>query len=172
MISSHFLTFNKFHNFINKYSKISSLELKNIKNDQQNISQNNLINNFEDYLEFCAIDGIGEKIAHGILEYFADQRNKKIFEDVVKYLEILDEIKIENNSILANKSIIFTGTLENMTRSEAKKKAEDLGMKVVGSISKKTDFVIVGKDSGSKLKKAQDLSLKILNEEEWFQLIS
>ena len=54
----------------------------------------------------------------------------------------------------------------------AKKKAEDLGMKVVGSISKKTDFVIVGKDSGSKLKKAQDLSLKILNEEEWFQLIS
>ena len=95
-----------------------------------------------------------------------------MFEDVVKYLEILDEIKIENNSILANKSIIFTGTLENMTRSEAKKKAEDLGMKVVGSISKKTDFVIVGKDSGSKLKKAQDLGLKILNEEEWFQLIS
>ena len=172
MISSHFITFIKFHNFINKYSKFSSLELKKIKNDQQNISQNNLINNFEDYLEFCAIDGIGEKIAHGILEYFADQRNKNMFEDVVKYLEILDEIKIENNSILANKSIIFTGTLENMTRSEAKKKAEDLGMKVVGSISKKTDFVIVGKDSGSKLKKAQDLGLKILNEEEWFQLIS
>jgi DNA ligase (NAD+) len=59
-----------------------------------------------------------------------------------------------------------------MTRAEAKKKAEDLGMKVVGSVSSKTDFVVAGAEAGSKLKKAAELSLKILNEEEWLQLIS
>jgi DNA ligase (NAD+) len=59
-----------------------------------------------------------------------------------------------------------------MTRAESKKKAEDLGMKVVGSVSAKTDFVVAGEEAGSKLKKAKELALKILNEEEWLELIS
>jgi DNA ligase (NAD+) len=163
-ISSHFLSFQNFNNFINKYVNLSSEELKKISN--------NPAHNYDDYYEFCAIDGIGDKIALGIFEHFSNHQNKKMFDDVIKYLEIQDEVININNSILANKTIIFTGTLQNMTRSEAKKRAEDLGMKVVGTISKKTDFVIVGQDSGSKLKKAQELNLKILNEEEWFQLIS
>ena len=88
------------------------------------------------------------------------------------------ELKIENaviknsHSALSGKSIIFTGTLEKMTRMEAKKTAEDLGMKVVGSVSSKTDFIVAGSDAGSKLKKALELKIKILNEKEWLELIN
>ena len=92
--------------------------------------------------------------------------------DLEKELKILDAFTKNSDSPLSGKSVIFTGTLEKMTRAEAKKKAEDLGMKVVGSISAKTDFVVAGSEAGSKLKKARELSLKILNEEEWLELIS
>ncbi|MFT6220213.1 MAG: DNA ligase (NAD+) [Rickettsiales bacterium] len=68
---------------------------------------------------------------------------------------------------MAGKSIVFTGTLELMSRAEAKEKAENLGMKVSGSISAKTDFLVAGDKSGSKLKKALELEVKVLNEEEW-----
>lgn len=123
-----------------------------------------------DYQDFVAIDGIGEKMARAILDYFADPRNLKMMIDLESELQIQDAKQTNLDSKLAGKSIIFTGTLEKMTRAEAKKRAEDLGMKVVGSVSSKTDFVVVGADAGSKLKKATDLGLKILNEAEWFLL--
>jgi len=163
-LAQHFISITKFKNFVDKYAKFSHEDLKNL------INQSN--DNCDDYREFCAIDGIGEKIANALIEYFQDSLNYKMFNDVLNHLEIQDEIATSSNSILANKTIIFTGSLEKMTRSEAKKKAEDLGMKVVGAISKKTDFVVCGTDAGSKLKKAQEIGLKILNEEEWLNLIS
>ena len=128
--------------------------------------------NVIDYQDFVAIDGIGEKMARAILDYFADPRNLKMMTDLENELQIQDAKPVNLDSKLAGKSIIFTGTLEKMTRAEAKKRAEDLGMKVVGSVSSKTDFVVVGADAGSKLKKATELSLKILNEDEWLSLIS
>ena len=73
---------------------------------------------------------------------------------------------------MANKTVVFTGTLEKMSRMEAKKVAEGFGMKVVGSISSKTDFLVAGEEAGSKLKKAQELNIKILNEDDWLQMIS
>ncbi len=123
-----------------------------------------------EYQEFVAIDGIGEKMAQAILDYFCDERNLKMVLDLEKELQIQDAKPVVTDSELAGKSIIFTGTLEKMTRAEAKKKAEDLGMKVVGSVSAKTDFVVVGAEAGSKLKKATELNLKILNEGEWLDL--
>lgn len=126
----------------------------------------------EEYHDFVAIDGIGEKMAQAILDYFRDSRNSKMVFDLEGQLQILDAIQRNSDSKLAGKSIIFTGTLEKMTRAEAKKKAEDLGMKVVGSVSSKTDFVVVGAEAGSKLKKATELGLKVLNEDEWISLIS
>jgi len=163
-LAQHFISFSKFKNFVDKYANLSREKLANIQNQNQD--------NCDDYREFCAIDGIGEKIVYALMDYFADSLNYKMFDDVVHCLDIQDEIVLSSNSILANKTVIFTGSLEKMTRSEAKKKAEDLGMKVVGAISKKTDFVISGTEAGSKLKKAQELGLKILNEEEWLNLIS
>ena len=127
--------------------------------------------NSQDYQDFVAIDGIGDKMAQAIVDYFCDKTNLQMIEDLELELQIQDVILKNSDSKLAGKSIIFTGSLSKMTRFEAKKKAEELGMKVVGSVSSKTDFVVVGEDAGSKLKKAQELQIKILSEEEWLELI-
>ncbi len=164
ILASHFISYPKFKNFVEKYSKFTSENLRNLEHQ--------INDNCDDYREFCAIDGIGVKIAQAVIDYFADQRTFKMVEDVVKLLEIKDESSIVINSPLVNKTVIFTGTLDKMTRSEAKKMSEDRGLKVVGAISKKTDFVIAGIDAGSKLKKAKELGLKILDEDEWLKLIS
>ena len=125
-----------------------------------------------DYSELVSIDGLGEKMVEAILDYFRDERNLKMLLDLEKQLQVEDAKQINSSSKLAGKSVIFTGTLEKMTRAEAKKKAEDLGMKVVGSVSSKTDFVVAGAEAGSKLKKAAELNLKVLNEDEWLELLT
>ena len=79
--------------------------------------------------------------------------------------------KLLMSTKLEGKSIIFTGTLKTMTRQEAKARAEELRAKVVGSISAKTDMIVVGEDSGSKLKKAEDLGVKILTEDDWLEIL-
>ena len=92
--------------------------------------------------------------------------------------ELLTFVNVENyknNQIskkLEGKTIVFTGTLQNMTRQEAKARAEELGAKVLSAISPKTDFLVAGEDGGSKLKKAEEFGIKILNEEEWNNLIN
>ncbi len=155
MIAKHFISYK---NFKDKMLKIASLSNEEKLQDQ-------------DYQDFVALDGIGEKMAESIIDYFKDAKNLKLIDDVEPELQIADAVVALTNSPLAGKSIVFTGTLAAMTRAESKKKAEDFGMKVVGSVSSKTDYVVAGEDSGSKLKKAQELNVKILNEEEWLQLI-
>lgn len=156
LLAQHFISY---QNFREKMLILAT-------NNQQQLATNH------DYQDFVGLDGIGEKMAQAILDYFRDSRNLKMILDLDSELVISDAVAKNSNSELSGKSVIFTGTLEKMTRAEAKKKAEDLGMKVVGSVSSKTDFVVVGSEAGSKLKKAKELSLKILNEEEWLQLIS
>lgn len=151
--------FGSYENFREKMLEMAKLSQEELQNNQS-------------YQDFVALDGIGEKMAQAVLDYFCDERNLQMVLDVESELQIEDAVQKNSDSKFAGKSIIFTGTLEKMTRAEAKKKAEDLGMKVVGSISSKTDFVVVGSEAGSKLKKAQELQLRILNEEEWLQLIS
>ncbi len=126
----------------------------------------------EEYETFISIDGIGEKIGNSILDYFTDPRNIRRIEELKNVLNVQDYIQKIKSNRLEGKSIIFTGTLENMTRQEAKARAEEMGAKVVGSISARTDFIVSGADSGSKLKKAQELGVKILNEDDWLKLIS
>ncbi len=155
MIALHFSTYKNFKESLMKISKLSNEEIL------QDV----------DFQDFVAIDGIGEKMAKAVVEYFKDARNLKMLEDVENELQIEDAKKPTlNSSQFAGKSIVFTGTLEKMSRQEAKKKAEDLGMKVVGSVSAKTDFVVAGSEAGSKLKKAQELNVKILSEEEWLEM--
>ncbi len=117
------------------------------------------------------IDGVGDKTIFMIGEFFGDQINCAIVEDLSKIVKIADYLSQEKVTPVTGKTIIFTGSLNKMTRSEAKAKAENLGMKVLSSISKNTDYVVVGEDAGSKLSKAQELGLNILSEDEWLKLI-
>ncbi len=118
------------------------------------------------------IDGVGDKTIFMIKEFFLDDLNCSIIEKLCQIVNINPYEETTANYEFAGKTIIFTGSLEKMSRNEAKSKAESLGLKVLSSISKNTDFVVVGEEAGSKLKKAQDLGLKILNEEDWFKLIA
>ena len=86
-------------------------------------------------------------------------------------MTIIDFTLPVSTSPIAGKTVVFTGTLETLSRNEAKARAESLGANVAGSVSKKTDYVIVGADAGSKEKKARELGLNILNEKEWLELI-
>ena len=93
-------------------------------------------------------------------------------EGLQQELEIIDaKINQQQDSHLAGKTIVFTGALTNMSRAEAKARAENLGMKVQGSISSKTDFLVAGADAGSKLKKAKELEITVLDEEEWAKIL-
>ena len=155
LLAQHFKSFRNFLDVMLRLSKHEEIILRQTQSD---------------YSELVSIDGLGEKMVEAILDYFRDERNLKMLLDLEKQLQVEDAKQINSNSKLAGKSVIFTGTLEKMTRAEAKKKAEDLGMKVVGSISSKTDFVVAGSEAGSKLKKAAELNLKVLNEDEWLEL--
>lgn len=134
------------------------------------LEQSELLQN-ADFIDLVAIDGIGEKMAKAIIDYFRDTKNVKMVCDLEQYLTIQDASVQNNSSVFAGKTIVFTGTLQNMTRAESKKRAEDLAMKVVGSVSSKTDFVVAGADSGSKLKKAQELGITILSENQWLEML-
>lgn len=117
------------------------------------------------------IDGIGNKTVFMIEEFFKDQGNCKITEQLNAIISIEGYAEEEMQTEFTGKTIIFTGSLTKMTRSEAKAKAENMGMKVLSAISKNTDYVIVGSDAGSKLTKAKELGLKILSEDDWLNVI-
>lgn len=118
------------------------------------------------------IEDVGPSVADDLLGFFAEKHNLKILDDLQKELTIQPyERPKAVNSPVAGKTVVFTGTLVTLTRAEAKARAETLGAKVAGSVSKKTDYVVAGEDAGSKLKAAQDLGVKILTEEEWKKLV-
>ncbi|MGB0630298.1 MAG: NAD-dependent DNA ligase LigA [Alphaproteobacteria bacterium] len=128
----------------------------------------------EAYAELCSIDTIGMAVADELAGFFdADNaENRRMLDDLGAELNIEDVAPPETaDSAVSGKTVVFTGTLETMTRSEAKVKAESLGAKVSGSVSKKTDYVIVGADAGSKAKKAAELGVTVLSEEDWQGMI-
>ena len=125
----------------------------------------------EAYAELCNIDGIGLGVADDLAGFFAEPHNLRIIKDLEARLEVADFVApAAGSSPLAGKTIVFTGALEAMSRAEAKARAESLGAKVAGSVSKKTDYVVVGADAGSKAKKAAELGLATLTEAEWLEL--
>lgn len=123
--------------------------------------------------EIESVHEIGPSISRSVLRFFTDKHNREIIERLKKHGLVFSagEKKLESDKLL-NKSFVLTGTLLGMSRDEAKAKIESLGGSVVSSVSKKTDFVVVGDKPGSKFDKAQQLGIKILNEEEFLNLIS
>lgn len=125
-----------------------------------------------EYEKFNLIDGIGEKTANSILDYFENDKNVKMIKELLIFVNVEDYKNNQISKKLEGKTIVFTGTLQNMTRQEAKARAEELGAKVLSAISPKTDLLIAGEDGGSKLKKAEEFGIKILNEKEWNDLLN
>lgn len=121
--------------------------------------------------DMLAIDGIGEAAVEALDQYFSEAHNTDLLDRLVAELDVQDAEAVASDTPVAGKTVVFTGTLERMTRDEAKAKAQSLGAKVSGSVSKKTDYLVAGPGAGSKAKKAADLGVETLTEDEWFELI-
>ena len=121
--------------------------------------------------EMDALDQIGDTVIESLREYFAEAHNRRRIERLAAQVRIRDAEKPRADSAVAGKTVVFTGTLEKMTRDEAKASAERLGAKVSGSVSKKTDYVVAGPGAGSKLGRGKKLGVKVLTEDEWAKLI-
>jgi len=120
--------------------------------------------------EVGSIQGIGPAIAQELVDFFDEPHNLAVLDDLARYVEPTPVAVAAADSPFAGKVLVFTGTLETMTRPEAEARAETLGAKVTKSVSKKTDFVVVGADAGSKAAKATELGVRILTEAEWRSL--
>jgi DNA ligase (NAD+) len=118
-----------------------------------------------------AMDQIGSAVIEAAASYFAEDHNRRVVAALVEQLTILDAERPKTDTAVAGKTIVFTGSLEQMTRDEAKAQAESLGAKVASSVSKKTDIVVAGPGAGSKLKTAAELGVQVLTEEEWLALV-
>lgn len=150
LLARHFLTWSKFVHIIS-------------------LAQNS---DSQEYFDLGAIDGIGTTVVSSLLSAFKTGKGRDRIEKLADQLNILDEILPDSNdNFLSGKTLVFTGTLEQMSRSEAKSLAENLGAKVSGSVSAKTDLVIAGPGAGSKIKKAEELGVATLDETEWLSLI-
>ena len=125
----------------------------------------------EAYAELDNIEGIGPTVAEAIADFFAEPHNVEVVDELLREVRPEPLEAIDHASPISGKTVVFTGTLEKMTRPEAKARAERLGAKVAGSVSKKTDYVVAGPGAGSKLKDAERLGLKVLSEDEWLALI-
>lgn len=118
-----------------------------------------------------SIDGIGAAMARDIVEFFKEEHNLEIIDKLLSVVDVenFDDV-IASDSVLTGKTVVFTGTLTSLTRSEAKSKALSLGAKVAGSVSSNTDYVVAGESAGSKLTKAQELGVKIISEEDFLKM--
>ncbi|MFZ2466987.1 MAG: NAD-dependent DNA ligase LigA [Parvibaculum sedimenti] len=125
----------------------------------------------EAWRELMAIDGVGEVLGEAVVDFFAEKHNR----DALKALQKAGVTAVplpaqETSSPIAGKTVVFTGSLERMTRSEAKARAEQMGAKVAGSVSAKTDLVVAGPGAGSKLAKAAELGIEVITEDEWMEM--
>lgn len=121
---------------------------------------------------FPSVDGIGGTVIEALVGFFGNQRNDDVIEALLRQVRpkpyVLD---ISADSLVAGKTVVFTGSLEKMSRSEAKAMAERLGAKVAGSVSAKTDLLVAGPGAGSKLKQATELGIEVITEDQWFERI-
>jgi DNA ligase (NAD+) len=125
----------------------------------------------ETRLEMDSLDQIGDTVIESLAAYFGEAHNRGIVERLTAQVRILDAEQPAASSPVAGKTVVFTGSLEKMTRDEAKAMAERLGAKAAGSVSKKTDYLVAGPGAGSKLTKAAAAGVTVLTEDEWFALI-
>ena len=121
--------------------------------------------------DFANVYGVGDIVAKSLAEWFLNVSNKKVLEELLKYVEVENPKKEKNSNIFSGKTFVLTGTMEKLSRIEAEEKIRLLGGDVSGSVSKKTAYVVAGENAGSKLEKAKELGVKVLGEEEFLKMI-
>lgn len=127
--------------------------------------------NAQEHQELLSLEGIGPSVSKDLISFFAQTHNLEILDWLLQHLTIPPyEVQVRQDTPFAGKSIVFTGSLQNQSRAEAKARAEQLGARVQGSVSAKTDFVVVGADAGSKARQAEALGVRMLSEEEWLEM--
>lgn len=124
------------------------------------------------YAEMLSIEGVGALVAQSVIDFFAEPHNREAVDRLLKEVEPEEMARpAAGASAIAGKTVVFTGSLERFTREEAKSRALALGAKVAGSVSAKTDYVVAGPGAGTKLKKAEELGVQVLSEDDWLSLI-
>jgi len=127
--------------------------------------------NSEEYLELVNIDGVGNSVTTDLIAFMNEKHNLEVIDDLTRLINIKDFVQPISNSPIYGKIIVFTGSLNQMTRLEAKARAESLGAKVASSVSLKTDIVVAGPGSGSKAEKARELGINIVDEISWIKIL-
>jgi DNA ligase (NAD+) len=122
--------------------------------------------------ELSAIEGIGPVVAQALVDFFHEEHNREAWADLLSEVHPLAYVSNVRESALTGKTIVFTGSLETLSRDEAKAQAEALGAKTAGSVSAKTDLVVAGPGAGSKLKKAADLDIEVIDEAAWAAIVA
>jgi DNA ligase (NAD+) len=124
------------------------------------------------HAELAAIDGIGETVTDALVQFFGEPHNREMLAALLSHVtpQALAPARTDGSPV-AGQTVVFTGALVRMTRDEAKSMAEQLGAKVAGSVSKKTDLVVAGPGAGSKLKDAEKHGVRVIDEDAWFTLV-
>ena len=121
--------------------------------------------------ELTSIDGVGPVVVEALGDFFHEQHNREVWDDLLSEVSPPPYIVETKDSAVAGKTVVFTGKLETMSRDEAKAQAEALGAKAAGSVSAKTDLVVAGPGAGSKLKKAAELGIEVIDEAQWAEIV-
>jgi len=121
--------------------------------------------------ELTSIDGIGPAVVEALGDFFHEPHNVAVWEDLLSEVSPPPYVVETKDSAVAGKTVVFTGALETMSRDEAKAQAERLGARAAGSVSAKTDLVVAGPGAGSKLKKAAELGIEVIDEAAWAEIV-
>ncbi|MDB5708716.1 MAG: ligase, NAD-dependent [Sphingomonas bacterium] len=122
--------------------------------------------------ELEAVDGIGPVVAEALIDFFAEEHNRVAWDDLLSQVRPVPFVSEQRESAVSGQTLVFTGSMETLSRDEAKAQAEMLGARVAGSVSAKTDLVIAGPGAGSKLKKAAELGIRVIDEAEWAAIVA
>jgi DNA ligase (NAD+) len=122
--------------------------------------------------EIELIDGIGATVAHALHDFFAEAHNVEAWDDLLSEVSPQPFVATTRESAVSGKTVVFTGSLETLSRDEAKAQAESLGAKVSGSVSSKTDLLVAGPGAGSKAKKAAELGIRVIDEAGWQAIVA
>ncbi|WP_395463685.1 NAD-dependent DNA ligase LigA [Wolbachia endosymbiont of Cantharis cryptica] len=164
LLADYYVSYDKWYNSMIKLSS-DDTELVGTDGAREKVAKS-----FGD--ELLGIDGIGKEVARSLKSFFSQEHNIRILNDLTACLQILPVSANSSDSVLNNKIIVFTGKLLTMSRGEAKVRAKTLGAKISSNLSAKTNYLIAGEDPGSKYKKAVELGVEILDEDQWYRMVN